>query len=145
MPHKIVLDNDLQRRGPMVDILLAIPQSLEDVLVQEGKPVPKSIVLRALIDTGAGITAIRQGLIAPLGLQPIGSVMMLTAGAPAACGTYNVKLIVPFDTLAYNFAVSVVEMPLTGQPGLDCLIGRDVLERAIFTYSGADNRFTLSL
>lgn len=102
-----------------------------------------------LVDTGASSTAVDRGLIAPLGLTATGAVMCHTptTGQNAVrLDQYDVMLLVP-GVVATQFwmieAVSITECDLSAQ-GIQGLIGRDVLDRAMLVYNGPAKTFTIA-
>ena len=100
------------------------------------------INVRAMIDTGATLTAIRDDIPSTLGLNPVGYVLITTptsAGVP--CYQYLVNLAFPNNTHVTN--VTVTAVPLQGQ-NVSCLVGRDILGQAVLVYNGYMNQFTLS-
>jgi hypothetical protein len=64
--------SDLERDGPIVEVHIGVGSAVEDALRKARAPVPPPVRAMAMIDTGASGTAIQQGLIASLGLNPVG-------------------------------------------------------------------------
>ena len=94
-----------------------------------------------MIDTGATVSVIQQGLPAQLGLEPIGVVYVNTpTSVNVACHKYLVRLIFPNNVRAET---PIIEAPLHGQR-IQCLIGRDVLAHGVFVYIGFGDFFSLS-
>jgi hypothetical protein len=140
VPTFTIAATDLRGVGPVVEVHLAVNQSVETTLRKAGAPVLPPLLVSAMIDTGAGCTVIREGLAQQLGLQPTGVRMIHTASqANVRCYEYVVGLLLPANNL---FEIDVVEIPLKGQH-VDCLIGRDILAQGILVYVGTDSRFTL--
>lgn len=132
---------DLQGVGPVVELRIAVNQSVETTLRGAGAPVPAPLLVPAMIDTGASCSVIREGLARQLGLQPTGVRVIHTAShSNVRCYEYLVRLLLPANIL---FEIDVLEIPLKGQH-VDCLLGRDILSQGILIYIGTDNRFTLS-
>jgi hypothetical protein len=106
-----------------------------------------------LVDTGASNTHLDDQIIARLGLQPTGSISVLTPTTgkiPVAVSTYDIDLIIQGFSLpgmvglphvVHNHSVSGCDL---SAQGIDGLLGRDVLALARMTYSGPDNHFFLS-
>lgn len=106
-----------------------------------------------LVDTGASHTNLDAGIIAKLGLQPTGSINVMTpttGQTPIPQPTYDVDLVIQGFALpgmvglphvVHNHSVSCCDLSLQG---IDGLLGRDVLALARMTYSGPDNHFLLS-
>ena len=94
-----------------------------------------------MIDTGATVSVVQQGLPAQLGLEPVGVTYINTASSTnVACHEYVVVLIFPNNVVAET---TILEAPLEGQH-IQCLIGRDVLAHGVLVYVGSSNFFSLS-
>lgn len=132
---------DLQQSGPLLDLTLEPTLETQALLQGEGQAIPVAR-LRALIDTGASGTIMQASLMAGFGLDPIGSVFAYTPSTtePVVYSKYRVRLV-----FGNTFAVEtdVAEAPMGGQ-AIQCLIGRDILQRAVLTYNGPKNRYTLN-
>lgn len=102
-------------------------------------PIPVS----ALVDTGAAVSVITQQTAALLGLRSVGAISMHTPTTidPVLCRQFHVNVYLSPDFAIEN--IVAIEAPLTGQ-SFQCLIGRDVLSRGVFTYDGTQRRFGLS-
>jgi hypothetical protein len=132
---------DLRASGPLVEVYLSVPASLEQRLLTDGKPVPAPLKVLALVDTGASATSIQDGWAAKLGLQPVGMVKMTTPTSVGVdCLTYAVRMVLP-EGITFETVAS--EAPLVGQ-GFEVLIGRDALAFGVLIYLGKENRFTLA-
>ena len=132
---------NLQAVGPIVDLRIAVGAAVESALRKAGNPVPTPVVTRAMIDTGATGSVIRQGLAAQLGLNPVGVTHINTPSSTnVACYEYLVRLLFPNNVLV---EATVLEAPLQGQH-IQCLIGRDVLAHGVLVYIGYGNLFSLS-
>lgn len=141
MPSFTIAGANLQGAGPVVDVQIAVNKEVETGLREAGQTVPAPYVALAMIDTGASLTVIREGLAQDLGLQPTGVRRVHTpSDMNVRCHEYVVRLLFPNDIM---FEIDVVEAPLKGQH-IDCLVGRDLLARGVLIYIGPDNLFTLS-
>ena len=142
MPTFGVQIPDLQHIGPVMDIEIAAGSYAAGLLETSGASVPPPIAVTAMIDTGASVSVMRQGLGAQLCLQPTGIVFVHTAASTSVrCPEYSVRLLLPN---AISFDTTLIEMPLADQH-IGCLIGRDILARGVFIYLGSGNAFTLSI
>ncbi len=142
MPSFAIQAPDLRYLGPVIDVEIAIATFDVATLQASGIPLPPPVHVRALIDTGASVSVMRQGIGVRLGLSPdaVRSVDTATS-SHVFCEAYAVSF-----RFSPEFAVDVtaVEMPLHGQH-IDCLIGRDILARGVFIYLGSGNAFALSI
>jgi hypothetical protein len=126
--------------GPLVDITLWLVASARQALTTQGNSVPTAVPGTAMIDTGASMTVVQQGLLGPLGLHPVSSAAVNTPTSQGvACPLYAVQLALPNGFIEVN----VLEAPLQGQ-NIQALIGRDVLRHGVLIYEGHSGHFTLA-
>ena len=132
---------NLQATGPVVELQLAVGSDAETSIQAKGERPASAIPVLAMIDTGASLSVVRQGLPAQLGLNPIGvSNVSTPSSTNVVCYRYLVRLMFPNKVL---IEATILELPLQGQH-IQCLIGRDVLAQAVFVYIGHTNVFSLS-
>ena len=132
---------NIRATGPVLEILIG-PSSTYLNTVQPTQ-VPPPVKALALIDTGASMTVIRTGIAQQLGISPTGLTNIHTPShAYIPCYQYDIGLNIPLFNI--NFELVATEAHLQGQP-FGCLIGRDILSRAVFIYTGYDNSFTLAI
>ncbi|WP_082725435.1 aspartyl protease family protein [Burkholderia sp. RF4-BP95] len=133
--------------GPLVHVVLASSVPRQAALTAAGVALPAPTQGIFLIDTGASHTSVDPSLLAPLKLQPTGTIPVHTSstnGAPVSCNQYDVELAIgapnglPFTVPA----LPVTEANLAAQ-GIFGLIGRDVLSRCTFIYNGVTGLYTL--
>src|SRR5690606_4257542 len=128
----------------MVELFMGVPLALQQSMQTAGQAVPAEIKANALIDTGATLTVVKAGILSPLNLHPVGSVPIATVGTPTQGLLYNVRVSVRLGTASFNTHLEVLESSLEGQNDIECLLGRDMLRKAVFTYIGEGNCFSLS-
>lgn len=137
MPSFTITDPTVQSKG----LILGMRLTAATMTPPAGQP-QQYIDLRAMIDTGASLTAIRDDIPGILGLNPVGVVLITTPTSTGVqCYQYLVNLVFPNNTHIPNFTVTAV--PLRGQ-NVSCLIGRDILGQGVLVYNGYMNQFTLS-
>jgi predicted aspartyl protease len=143
MPAFTGRPQDLQARGPVAQVNIAVSAAAETALSAAGQTVPTPIPVAALIDTGASVTAISQGIAQQLGLQPVG---VLPVSTPSSVNT-NMPLYAIRVLLAPNVVFEVTAIEATGlaAQGIGALLGRDVLKQAVFIYIGYANEFTIAI
>ena len=148
MPVYSAKASGLVLHGPILEVQLLQGVHAVAAMQHSGQPIPPPIAVAALIDTGASCTVVKSGIPAQLGLQPVGTRVISTpTSRNVRCPTYAVRMIFPSTggiRSSVGFDAVVTEAPLQGQ-NIQCLIGRDFLQHAIFIYSGPDETFTLSL
>ena len=118
----------------------------------ERETVPPPEIGFALIDTGAASSCVNQPVLAKLGLNPIGQTQVGTAGGPQQRSVYTARFEFPgFPLPSMNFTrligVDLSSQFMGGDPTkpIVALIGRDVLQRAVFIYNGSAGSFTIAL
>lgn len=95
-----------------------------------------------MFDTGASSSALKLGIPARLGLNPIGKRKLQTASSTnLECSEFAVRFTLPNDI---SVDVVAVEAPLEDQ-AIEALIGRDVLAEGVFIYVGYVGSFTFSV
>jgi hypothetical protein len=145
MPH-FTFPTDAQ--GMTLDVLVGLKQSQVRALRSAGRPIPAPIRLRAIIDTGADVSAVTPRALAPFGLTSVGSVLTITAGGFGAADSYEVGLSVPPPTGVQvpnlvRPAWIVIDL-LASPPGIDALIGMDLLSECLLILDGPGGRFTIA-
>ena len=131
----------LKADGPVIEVGVAVAESLERQLRQVGQAVPSPRTVLGLIDTGASTSTITPTLVADLGIQPHDKVMVATPGRSVLVPRYHVRLLFPPNGFVVKTYALMVPL---GKTKLHCLIGRDVLAHADFRYEGRYGRFWLT-
>lgn len=132
----------LQQNGPVIELQVAVPSALEQLLVRQSKPVPQPVRGRALIDTGATMSSVDDVVIRSLGVSPISLINTGTAGGPQLQSMYPARFVLG---VGWVFEFSRVTGSNLAGTGLIALIGRDVLSRAILVYNGSMGVFSLAI
>lgn len=129
--------------GPLVEVFIGPSALFLQAMAKSGQPVPPPVKAVGMVDTGASGTVLAPGVIAALGLKPIGMTQISTPSttSPVAACQFNVSIAFPNSVRIGS--VIALEAPLGGQH-IQCLIGRDVLQLGVLTYIGYINQFTLS-
>src|SRR2546421_592043 len=144
------LTGRLAPEGAIISVELGLDRSTLRLLRTSLHPIPSPVSARALVDTGAEVTCADSSLIQALSVPVSGSVLANLPGH----GGYTVgfyydlgfTIVHPSGNLRDNLVVrsmSVLELSLAVL-GYQVLIGRDLLARCHFLYSGLRNRFRLS-
>jgi predicted aspartyl protease len=138
-----------QASGPQLQLFVGTSGPRQQALQQAGQTVPQPQLIIGLVDTGASTTAIDPGVIQALGVQPTGSMAILTpstGATPAQANTYDVALVIPLGASGMTFtipAIQIFEAALSIQ-GIKALIGRDVLSNSLLVYDGRSNLFSFA-
>lgn len=142
MPAFTGRSSDLQARGPVAQVNIAVSAAAETALTGAGEAVPPPVQVAALIDTGASVTAISQGIAQQLGLQPVGVLPVTTPSSLRAdMPLYAIRVVLNNVV----FEVTAIEATALAAQGIGALLGRDVLRQAVFIYIGYANEFTIAL
>ena len=132
---------NLRHKGPICKVLLkASDPTIQKLKVEKKKVVSKHV--RALIDTGASATAISRRVAKALKLVARGTVKVYTSSKGFEMRSeYDISM--AFDKTTRLTILKVLEANFQDM-NIDCLIGRDVLEHAVFAYDGPRKVVTLS-
>jgi aspartyl protease len=133
--------------GPAVPGLVGLNDQATAALAQRQQPIPRPVSVRALIDTGADVTAIADHVAGQLGLALVHRTKTHTAGGSVNVNLYRVSLSVigPAGTAGGLLVwpdLLVTELAVTIQ-NVDVLIGLDVLRQSLFILNGPAGQFTL--
>ena len=145
MPH---LSLKISPRGPLLQFHIGVSGPRAAALKAAGQPVPASIPITGLIDTGASCTSIDSSILTTLSISSTGTVPVHTpstqAGVPHVANMYDISLVLVHPSLTRTFHVwPVMESQLIHQ-GIQALIGRDILAFCLLTYDGASQNFSLA-
>jgi len=147
MPH--LIQTMTSPSGPVLDVLINVSRPRHDALVKAGVSIPLPIPARLLVDTGASCTVLDKTIIEKLGLVPTGSVPIHTSSTGSighSCNQFDVSLVIigaSGGAIYSNSSLAIVESDFSTH-GIHGLLGRDLLQKAILTYHGFAEIFTLS-
>ena len=146
--------------GAIFDAYLGVSRARQDALKAASQPVPNTIKVRALLDTGASCTCVHPSFPAALGLTPSGNAELYTVSTgddPEEFDEYDVSLLVinPTATVApvihafhamplYFSTIKMVGTKALEKLGCDVLVGRDILESCMFVYDGKNSTLLLA-
>jgi hypothetical protein len=135
----------LEDVGPVLQVDLGNSLTGQQALRRQLQPVPGAISVRALVDTGADMSVIADGLARQLQLTFIG--FQFLAGGLAGSPLPGVNLAPEYSARVEwpngpGFDLTVLEIALPG--GLQLLIGRDLLAKGVLIYDGLSEVFTLA-
>ena len=138
----------LSYAGALLEVEVNIPQPLINLLTTQNQPIPSPKTGLALIDTGASRTSVEITTLSDLGINPIGISSIGTAAGTTQCQLFPARLNFPALQLTVDFS-SVLSVNLKGQKvggnQIIVLIGRDILSKGLFVYSGNGGFFSLAL
>jgi hypothetical protein len=147
MPHFTL---QISPQGPIVDAAVMVSTARQQALQNAGNEVPAPQMIRALVDTGAGISGVDPSVLTALGLSQTGEAEIHTPSTglvPVKTPTYDVRIAIlaarSGDLHFISETVQVTATELTGR-GFQVLMGRDILASCILYFNGADGVFSLS-
>lgn len=145
MPSYGKTSPSLERDGLLVNLRISVHPYQDSALKKAAKSTPQPVSAVAMIDTGAGKSVVKSGLLSRLGILPTGVTLMHTATqANVPCPQFAVTLHFPERVANMWWRGLVAEMPIP-IANVDCLLGRDVLSYGILVYSGVTQSWTFSL
>ena len=144
MPHFLLQINP---SGALINLSIGVSVSRASALKNASQPIPNSILVQGLIDTGASGVCIDPTLTQLLSLQPTGTSEMLTpstGNTPQITPVYDISIKIPHAGTSLDFdSVPAMESVLLNQ-GFHVLIGRDILSKCLLIYDGVTNLCTLA-
>ena len=134
--------------GPILQILVYASAPRRAALKAAGMPIPKPISINVLVDTGASSTCVDSSQLAKLGIPPSGLIDVhtpSTGSTPVQLSQFDVDLGVVLDNGKFHLisTLPVIESNFVS-PGVDGLLGRDVLSQGILIFNGSAKTFTLA-
>lgn len=128
----------LRRDGAVVSVQISVPASLAAQAGAAAKPQ----VVKGLVDTGASISTVNPTVAQAAGLQAVGSVPLYGVGGGGETPVYAASFGLP----QYGVVVDPIEIAGTAipMPGVDVLLGRDILKALNLDYRGPEGAFTLT-
>lgn len=136
--------------GAVVDLLVGVSEQRRQRLVSAGFPVPKSVGLRVQVDTGSFITGLIPQVFDQLGIAFFATVLVRTPSTtpdkPAECEQFDVSLaLLSGTTPEYLPSIHVIaSADFEREENVQGILGRDVLNRCVFTYEGPTRSFFLA-
>lgn len=129
------------------------PANAVDQLMQDGAIVQVTVTkpaaggagtpvtMNAMIDTGASITTLQDSVAQRAGLQQTGSTQLSGVGGVQISPIYAASLAIPeFGVTVDAIEVASVQNPF---PGVEMLLGRDLLRNLSLEYHGLQGQFAL--
>lgn len=136
----------LKITGAKLDIEIFLPEILASQYTQKGIPLPAPITGKALIDTGASISAVDVKMInEQFNLPTMGITEVLTpSGVKENRYIYPISLSFPGTSLPKVSLLPTVGCDLA-QQNIVALLGRDILSSFILIYNGPGAYISLSV
>ena len=132
----------LRHDGAVVTVAVGPPNSQAQAAAGQGKPVGNVQTVKGMVDTGASISTVSDQVAQAAGLIQTGSVPLGGVGGTSERPIYAAAITLP------EWGVTVDPIELGGvtipMPGIDMLIGRDVLRSLSLAYQGSAGAFQLT-
>src|SRR5258708_6516737 len=140
-----ILAGSIEVDGPAVQLWVNMSSPRAAILRASNLPIPASVLIRGIIDTGASGTVIDEAIIQGLGLTPTGSVPIhtpSTGSTPVQRNLYDVSLWYSVTSSAHPItgAIAVIGTDFTAH-NIQALIGRDLLSKCSLMYNGPQSSF----
>jgi hypothetical protein len=133
--------------GLIVSAVIGLNQADTLALLHAGQPIPRPVVVPAVIDTGCSVTAIAPHAFTRLGLAPLIAGSSQTAAGRVAVNLYLVSLSIIDPNGAPGVALTLPDLLVseltTALVDVDMLIGMDVLLTCKLLLDGPARRFAL--
>jgi len=139
----------LEQSGPLISVSITVPVLRKRYLEANGFIPHASIDGYALIDTGAGLSAVDDRVMSELEIPPVNDMETITPHGLSVSNMYNAS--VSFSEFG------LLDIPLEGclgcylgeflpeEPRIIMLLGRDLLRSFVLTYDGPAGRATINL
>lgn len=128
--------------GPVLPVEISVPTPLAAHLERQGLQVPTPAVGRALIDTGASVSAVDETVISNLQVSPVRVATVHTPGGLSQQNVYPARFAfpgTPLPAIDFNAVLGSILKP----QGIIALLGRDVLTHFMLIYNGPGGYITL--
>lgn len=136
---------DLTDPGPCIDVTVMNSPDVLERWGALGLEFPKPISMRALLDTGASVTAISQTFANHCKLFQTSTGFEITAiGARHSCGEHAGSISFPGTNLRSLDSIRIISVVFVREPSYACLLGRDILRNWNITFDGRSNKVTIT-
>jgi hypothetical protein len=145
MPH---LSFPITADGFSLTVLIGLTKPDTQTLLNAGKPIPRPIWVRALIDTGSYATMLAPDVLRQLGVAVFRRTTTQTVSGTAPVQLYRVSLSVPGPAGPAGLMFTAPDL-VVGELGVkpanaDALIGLDVVRQCLMVVDGPGKQFTVA-
>lgn len=131
-------------RGPCLDVVIANPQGVIEAGASLGLEYPAPKPIKALIDTGAGVTVVSRTFARHCKLfQTYDGAVIRSLGATHRGGEHAASVSFPGTTLKPFSTMRVVSADFKQEPYHACLIGRDILRNWNIQFDARTGKLTI--
>ncbi|MYD99825.1 MAG: hypothetical protein F4Y03_00915 [Alphaproteobacteria bacterium] len=130
--------------GPVIPVTLTLSDEAQKAYVERGESPPAGVSGFAMIDTGATATCIDIDAANQAGLPTVGAARMTSAShANQNVPTFAGKIVGPPINIDVEAGMGA-NLSAFGS-NLIVLLGRDLLQSAVFIYNGPDGHFSIAI
>jgi hypothetical protein len=145
-----LISGTIDRDGATVVVLVGVSRNREKRLRAVGLPVPARKPVRVQVDTGSFATAFLSTVFRELEVERFGVIPVRTPstrpGQPHLADQFDVSLVLVsgMESVILPSVHALAAEDFDGEGSVQGIMGRDVLARCVFTYSGLDSTFGLA-
>jgi hypothetical protein len=143
-----VLTFPINPAGLSLDVLVGLDHQASHGLLAQGAALPRPLSVRALVDSGADLTAVSAQVLSRLPFTPGQPVRTHTAGGMIQSATFWISLSIPPPAgtagsllVISRLLVTEVTAPM---PDVDVLIGLDVIRQYLWVIDGPGGTFSVT-
>lgn len=133
--------------GLALDIQVGLPAPILQTQLARKQPFLSAITVRALLDTGADAVSVAPDVLNRLGLVSSGQIRMTTASGSVLVDRYEISLSIFGSAGIAGPALVRPSWNVTSfsqsLPGIEALIGMDLIRQVVLTIDGPAGAFTL--
>src|SRR5262249_6443965 len=128
--------------GAVIPLLVGVSGIRRKRLESVQLPVPPEIGVLAILDTGSHVTAFTPGLFEKLEIGPFDQTPLHTPstkiGEPCLCDRYDVSVTLLSGMVRQEFLsiYAIAAECFDSREKVQAILGRDILDRCVFTYHG---------
>jgi hypothetical protein len=134
--------------GLSLDVLVGLDHQASHAMLAQGAALPRPLSVRALIDSGADLTAVSAPVLNRLPFTRGQPVRTHTAGGVIQSLTFYISLSIPplAGTAGSLLVISrlLVTEVTAPMPGVDVLIGLDVIRQYLWVIDGPGGTFSVT-
>lgn len=139
--------NRLERLGPVIPVLISLPEAVAEFRASKGQHIPAPIRGMALLDTGAYASAVDVAVFETLSIQAIDVVRVVTPGGNANFEAFPASFSIPELKVPQMEMERVFGCRLGWDEKRDdsllMLIGRDILKKFLIVYDGVHDELLI--
>src|SRR5262245_20533643 len=148
LPSMPALTFPVDLDGMLLPVLIGLNGNETAARAAAAQPIPLPVSVKAIVDTGTNVTCVSQAVLSRLSVAASGQGTTNTAAGEAIVQLYEVSLSIPGQGNApltiVGTNLTVMELP-GSVPGVEVLVGLDVLLRYKLLLDGPAKQYTLKM